>query len=281
MFTPTSDYNQQLLGYLQTWRQLLEQWTAMTAGLPFPTAPFAVPTAPFMPPGGQFMPPFMPPMPPAPGPAVPPAPPAPADYTQQLFGYLQAWRQYLEQMTGASPGSPPTAQPPTAQPPTAAQPTGAAESQPPNHGGNAGPPHPPDVPIPPGDDTGSKTVPGSNVPKESNPTWPPPLLDIQPSSYGGSQVVSIGFDPASPYGPFGHGPGEPEVLNPPDYDFGYQFDGPRRRTAAGPAVASVGPAHMTEEAIQLPIMGTPFRTAIERAQAASAKISEVRETPSP
>jgi hypothetical protein len=30
-------------------------------------------------------------------------PPSPADYTQQLFGYLQAWRQYLEQATGATP----------------------------------------------------------------------------------------------------------------------------------------------------------------------------------
>ncbi len=111
MTTSPLDYNQQLLAYLQAWRQLLEQSMTM-AGTPFAVAPSAMPAVP---PGMPFMPP-MPPMPPAA--PVPPVPPSPADYTQQLFGYLQAWRQYLEQVTGAAPGllQPPFLQPPTSQP---------------------------------------------------------------------------------------------------------------------------------------------------------------------
>ncbi|GAB4972236.1 hypothetical protein MAHJHV57_50230 [Mycobacterium avium subsp. hominissuis] len=34
MFGPTTDYNQQLLAYLQAWRELLERWTAMCAATP-------------------------------------------------------------------------------------------------------------------------------------------------------------------------------------------------------------------------------------------------------
>ena len=120
MFTSTPDYSQHMFAYLQAWRQMMEQWAAMTAGFPFPTAPPAWPTVPFMPTGGQLnrrTAPFTPPMPPfapqTPAASAPPAtlgPPAPADYTQQLFNYLQAWRQYLEQMADASV-SPPAQQP--------------------------------------------------------------------------------------------------------------------------------------------------------------------------
>ena len=86
--TSPLDYNQHLLAYLQAWRQLLEASAAMTSALPCPAAP-----------GG---------IPPAPSPAPPPAPPPPptgppADYAQQLFSHLQAWRQYLEQSLGTSP----------------------------------------------------------------------------------------------------------------------------------------------------------------------------------
>lgn len=270
MFMPTSDYTQQLFAYLQAWRQLLEQWTGMTAAPPFPTTPFVMPMAPLIPPVGQFTPPsgpvapFMPPPTAAP---VAPTPPAPADYAQQLFGYLAAWRQYLEQMTGATPVSP--------QAPAAQQAAEAADG-----GGTTQNVRPPDVPIPPADDAGSKGGPTDTARKETNPTWPPPLLDIRPGSEIGSQVVSIDLPGAA--GPFERGPGAPEVLSPPEYDFGYQFDGPRRRTTVGPAAASVVPVHATPEpTTQLPITGTPFRSAIERAQAASARISEVRETPSP
>lgn len=276
MFTPTSDYTQQLFAYLQAWRQLLEQWTmGMTAAPPFPTAPFVMPMVPFMPPGGQFMPPavpFMPSampfMPPPTAAPVAPTPPAPADYAQQLFSYLAAWRQYLEQMTGATPVSP---QAPTAQP--------TAESA--DGGGTAQNVRPPNVPIPPADDTGSKGGPTDTARKETNPTWPPKLVDIEPSSYGGSQIVSIDL-PGASSGPFDRGPEAPQVMSPPEYDFGYQFEGPRRRTVAGPAAASVVPVHVTPEPVtHLPITGTPFRSAMERAQSASARTSEVRETPSP
>lgn len=274
MFMPTSDYTQQLFAYLQAWRQLLEQWTGMTAAPPFPTAPFAMPMVPFMPPGGQFMPPavpFMPPgvpfMPPPPAAPVAPAPPAPADYAQQLFSYLAAWRQYLEQAAGAAPVSPPA---PTPQP--------TAESA--DGGGTAQNVRPPDVPIPPADDTGSKGGPTNTARKETNPTWPPPLLDIRPGSEIGSQVISIDLPGAA--GPFERGPETPQVLSPPEYDFGYRFDAPRRTTTVGPAAASIVPVHMTPEApTHLPITGTPFRSAIERAQATLGGPSEVRETPAP
>jgi len=296
MFPPTTDYNQQLFAYLQTWRQLLEQWAAMTAGLPFPTVPSVWPTAPaggqFMPPTAPFMPPMPPFMPPTPTAPAPPMPPAPADYTQQLFSYLQAWRQYLEQMTGARPGP--------------------------------RPPCPPDGPIPPGDDTGSKTIPRSDVSKGSNPPGPPPQLDIQPESPGGSQVVSSDFGQATPLlnlpptsgeyvsefrrpgfdqpSPFGHGLEETQLLNPPDYAFGYR-DRPSAGTLpAGAVVYTAAPeasSHTSESAAQLPV-ASPFSAVMERvepnaspqaapkslfsspgAQVASARIEEAGQTPSP
>jgi hypothetical protein len=111
--TSPIDYNQHLLAYLQAWRQLLEASAAMTSALPFPPGPSGVPPAPPMPP--------MPPMTP-PGTSPPGASP-PTDYTQQLFGYLQAWRQYLEQSIGAAPGT--TTQQPTGSQPTTTQPTGS------------------------------------------------------------------------------------------------------------------------------------------------------------
>ena len=299
MFTPTTDYNRQLLAYLQAWQQLLQQWTAMTPGLPFPTAPSVMPTAPaggqFMPPTVPFMPstvPFMPPMPPtAP---MPPMPPAPADYTQQLFSYLQAWRQYLEQMTGARPGSPSAS---TAQPPTA-QAANALENEPPDDGVNARRSGPPDGPSPPGVDTGSKSIPGSKAPKGSNPTWPT-LMDLPPHDYYKSEISRPGFAQA---GPFDHGPDEPQVLNPPDYAFGYR-DPPRSGTLpAGAVVYTAEPeaSRNTSEAPAQPPVSSPFSAVMERveptaspqvapkslfssagAQVASARIEEAGQTPSP
>jgi hypothetical protein len=100
-----TDQAQQLLAYLQAWRQYLEQSLGvMTPSQPLPPAPWGMPAAP----------------PAAPSPAAasvpvanPPIPPT-ADYTQQLLAYLQAWRQYLEQAMGAAaPGQPyPTIPPP-------------------------------------------------------------------------------------------------------------------------------------------------------------------------
>lgn len=189
MSMPTTDYHQQLLCYLQNWRQLLEQWAAMAAGSPFLTAPPLLPTAPA---GGQFMPPmpfmpFMPPMPMAPpNTAGSPAPPAPADYTQQLFGYLQAWRQYLEQATGASPAWP---QASTARPPTAG----------PGDGGNSGPNRPPTGPTPPGYPSWSTGVPQSDDTRKSD-AIPPKLIDRSPVIPGQSQIAAPQVDlPATPF----------------------------------------------------------------------------------
>jgi hypothetical protein len=293
MFPLTPDYNQQLFAYLQTWRQLLEQWAAMTAGMPFPAPPSAWPTVPFMPGCGQFMPPtrpFMPPMPPfapqtpaAPVPHAAARPPAPADYTQQLFGYLQAWRQYLEEMPGAS-GSP---QAPTAQQPAT---------------GNR-----------PADDTGR----GSNRPS------PPQQVDIQPESPGGSQIVGGEFGQATPLldlpptsgeyvsefqrpgfdqpSPLGYVPDPAQLLNPAEYAFGYRDRSSAGTVPTGTVVYTAGPgaSSATSEAAQLPV-ASPFSALMERVepiaspqaeprslfssasgQVASARIEEAGQSPSP
>jgi hypothetical protein len=176
MSMPTTDYNQQLLHYLQNWRQLLEQWAAMAAGSPFLIAPHMAPG------GGQFMPPmgpfmhFMPPLPMGPptGP-VSPAPPAPADYAQQLFGYLQAWRQYLEQAAGAGPASP--------------------QAGTPAHGdGQSNTAGPPDVPTPPDDTTGSRGVLQSDDHRGSG-VVPPQVIPRAPGKVMQSQLTATNADP--------------------------------------------------------------------------------------
>jgi uncharacterized protein with NAD-binding domain and iron-sulfur cluster len=101
--TPSpTEPDQQLLAYLQTWQKLVEQTMAMMAD-----APTRMPVPPPMVPGVQM-------------PTAPTMPPSPTDYAQQLFGYLQAWRQYLEHATGAAPG---VVQPPPPPPPSPAPPT--------------------------------------------------------------------------------------------------------------------------------------------------------------
>jgi hypothetical protein len=120
--TSPFDYNQHLLAYLQAWRQLLEASAAMTSGLPFPPGPSGMPPTPPMPPM-----PFVPPM--APPGTSPLGASPPTDYTQQLFGYLQAWRQYLEQAIAAAPAQgASTITQPTAGQPTGSQPTGSQSS---------------------------------------------------------------------------------------------------------------------------------------------------------
>jgi hypothetical protein len=142
MTSPSTDYAQQLHAYLQAWRQYLEQ----TVGA-MPPPPYVQPPAWAMsaaPPPAPFMPP---PMPAAAGGST--ATP-PTDYTQQLLAYLQAWRQYLEQTTGAAaaglphppPASPPpvapllqpcpiTTPPPNDPPPDAPPPNGPPRNGPP------------------------------------------------------------------------------------------------------------------------------------------------------
>jgi hypothetical protein len=277
MFPPMPDYNQRMFAYLQAWRQFLEQWAAMMPGPPYPITPSVWPTVPM---GGQFMPPaapFMPPMPPvmaptptASAPPKPPGPPAPADYTQQLFGYLQAWRQYLEQMTGATPGSP--------QASTAQQPA------PPNR---------------PADDSD----------KGSNPPWPPSQLDVQPESPGGSQLSDqanqlIEIPPTSEYrseysrpgvdptNPFGQVPDTAQLLNPPDYAFGYIDRAAPATFPAGSVTYTATPEasrSASEAPVELPV-NSPFSAIMERVEPIASpeagpkslfNLGEAGQTPSP
>jgi hypothetical protein len=117
--TSPIDYNQHLLAYLQAWRQLLEASAAMTSGLGAPPGLSGMPPMPPMP--------FVPPM--APPGTSPLGASPPTDYTQQLFGYLQAWRQYLEQAIAAAPAQgASTITQPTAGQPSGSQPTGSQSS---------------------------------------------------------------------------------------------------------------------------------------------------------
>jgi len=91
MTTPP-DYQQQLATYLGAWRQLLEALTTLATATPLPgVMPGYAPTPVSAPPPQAFS--------------------TSADHTQQMFGYLQAWRRYLEQTAeqtgaGAAPHSP-------------------------------------------------------------------------------------------------------------------------------------------------------------------------------
>jgi hypothetical protein len=270
MFMPAMDYNQQLLAYIQTLRQLLDQWAAMAAGLAYPTATPAMPGAPaggpFMPPAAPFMPPMPPSMPPPAASAPPgrPAPPVPGDYTQQLFGYLQAWRQYLEQMAGTG-----------AQAPQAPQSsTGATDNRPGNDGGTGPLGNAPGG----GNGPGSGNAPRSGATRGSDATPPPPLVlnlppsnaggtqltgttpgqtipslvDLPPTTYTVSQISGPGFDRG---GPFGHTPTEPEVLHAPGNYFGTEATMPPRVPARLPA-----PQHPSG----VTATGTAFQSAIDR-----------------
>lgn len=179
MFTPSPDYLQQLFAYLQAGQQLLQQWTTASGGPQLPANP------------------FMPPNPAAAGypmPAMPlPAQPAP-DYAQQLFGYLQSWRQYLEQMA-------PTPATPAQSSPAAPFFGGPVQATPhPHHGGG------PEIPTRP-DDNGSK----SNVLKDQNagPVPPPEVVAVGPALRNSTQV------PDSK---------RMEILIPPFLDTGNQID---------------------------------------------------------
>ncbi|OBF32593.1 hypothetical protein A5719_28610 [Mycolicibacterium peregrinum] len=192
------DYSQQLYAYLQAWRQFLEPLTAMAAM----AAGMAVPPGPWAGPGGYPIPaPGLPPYPTA-YPAQPPSPPAApvspaqvpaADYTQQLFGYLQGWRQQLEQMTG------------TATPTTYGNDAGTPGRRPvPPDPADAGRTSPPD------------DGPGSLYPRQSTTSSvPPPKFEaMRPANQSGSQV-----------------PGEAPALSP-------QF---QRDSLRQPAVVARGP----------------------------------------
>lgn len=266
------------------------------------------PTPPFMPqppyPAGAYMspPPFMSQPPTA---AAPPMPPASADYTQQLFSYLQAWRQYLEQVTGA-PQQPPAAQASAAQAPTAQPPT----AQPAKDGGTDRPVRPPNVQIPAHHETGSKRLPGSDAATDSNPKFPP-LVYRQPKGMFVSQISDIGSDyPDNLFGPdpdsfadggydptihFNRGPDAPQVKRAAPHENRYQIARPNmmdpdRVVGSGQPGTSEAPAQQAA--------GTPFHSIIARAEhtaspqvaprslystpgTATARVREAGETHSP
>jgi uncharacterized protein with NAD-binding domain and iron-sulfur cluster len=140
MTTPLTDYHQQLLSYLQSWRQLLEQSMTLMRGLTLPTGV----------PGGMPATPFLPPMFSAPATTPPTAGTSPTDYTQQLLASLQSWRQHLEQATGAAVPTPRQYQPPSTQP------VAAATS---NHSAPMPPTRPTDDSLTPDDRYGSQPSP--------------------------------------------------------------------------------------------------------------------------
>lgn len=262
MSTPATDYNQQLLAYLQMLRQLLDQCMAMaTAGMAFPTAPFAMPSPPFMAPGGQFMPPMPPSMPPSMPPPTASAPPAPGDYAQQLFGYLQAWRQYLEQVAGAGPGSG-SAQPPQAQdgPTPPGNGAGAGDDTPHRQSREgSGPTVPPRlVGLPPTNPGGSQLT-ATNVGQAI-----PSLDDLAPTSYTVSQISGPGFDPL---GSFEQGPLDPQMLTAPGNDLGtYMPPPPPFLTGTPIASGVVRPGTLAEQSA-----GSPFQSAIDRLDPAAVQ----------
>ena len=210
MFAPTTDPNW-LLAYLQTWQQLLQQWMALAAGLSAPNAPSGISPMPHMP----FTPPMPPsgPMPGSPTQPSPTIPPAPSDYTQQLFGYLQAWRQQLEQVTGGQPG---VAQPAISQPAGAPQgvPTYANNSQ--TH-----PVRPPNVITPPPDPGGSKgTLGAAEVTREGATSPWPPTYEAVRSLFGSMVPAEVALSPTNPIGAWQQ---RPNALKSPSNPYGSQI----------------------------------------------------------
>ena len=186
MTTSPADHNQQLLAYLAVWQQLLEQTMTLMgglpgmAGLPGMGTPGALPGVPA---GIPFPPPMVP------GTAMPTMPATPNDYAQQLFGYLQSWRQYLEAATGAAPMPPGPVQPPPAQP-------AAAQASTPLLVGGA---HP--TPVSGSDEQEVPPPKGQFLARsegsQSATRFPPDLQDLAPVREGVSQVPGSLFRLAS------------------------------------------------------------------------------------
>jgi uncharacterized protein with NAD-binding domain and iron-sulfur cluster len=212
MTTSPTDHNQQLLAYLQVWQQLLEQTMTMLGGLSGMATPGVMP-------GGSAGMPFVPPM--APGTQPPTAPPSPTQYAQQLFGYLQAWRQYLEHATGATPGP---LQPPTPYPATTQSSTPLAGDPRGHHvpDGRRGEPVPvsgsSEQEVPPGRGEFLARSEGS----QSATRFPPDVQIVAPVSEGVSQV------PQSLYKMVRNPAAQPEERGPGD-----AAGGLARRVASG------------------------------------------------
>lgn len=280
MSMPTSDSSQNMLVYLQAWRQLLEQWMTMATppAMPFmpPAMPFMPPAMPFMPPGIPYMAPAMPFMPPMQPSA--PVPPGPGDYTQELFGYLQAWRQQLEQMTN---GRPAMVRPPTPQS------SNASAGKPVTHSGQV-------VPVPATDVINNPDNPGGpmaeeiviEIPNQSNLTWPP-LEHVAHPNQGGSQgPLSARVGPGRQ---FNRGRDEDSAVRLPQNQFGNQIDRFRRppdtpgpttpaaRPVASPFLSKMG--RVAPGASASPTPKTLYSNAAARSS--SARLRDTGQTPSP
>jgi hypothetical protein len=244
MMPSPSDHGHQLLGYLQAWRQYLEQTVGVMAPSQYPPPP---PPPPFAPP-------------PTPAAAGVPTPTPTTGYTQQLLAYLQAWRQYLEHATGApAPGQ--SYPPPVAPPPVATQPFATAPVAPPPV---ASPPvaTPPVVPPPgawpsgdwpPGDWPPGAWPPGDSPPVgRPRPTpWPPTSQTVEilgpdhTQSAQFSRVHNPQHDPPHPEdAPFSHGgsrygPGSWSIVSEPvaehQQNSAYVATNPATPVASAPA----------------------------------------------
>lgn len=251
MFTPSPDYLQQLFAYLQAGQQLLQQW-AVAGGGPQPVAnPFMPPAVPA---AGQ-------PMSSAPFPAMP-APSAP-DYAQQLFGYLQAWRQYLEQSANAAPTTTPLAAPAPGL-------GGLLQTGPgPHHGGGS------EIPTPPPDPDSTK----SNMLKDdSNGSKLPDPKDLIVAPVMKSQTQAPGSDRE-----------RLEILIPPFMNTGNMIDPlaqqVRGEDTIGSSVRAAAPGSLSDRAT--PRAATAFQKAIDSVDPAMVQpinvpslFSQGSETPS-
>jgi hypothetical protein len=171
------NYTQQQSAYLQAWRQVLEPLMPIPQAMSHPGGAWPMPA----------MPPHLQSEPPAP-PGMPAAPPVAPDYAQQLFSYLQAWRQSLEAMVGSPPVP---AQPSGRQPydtvPSATPPS----STPPGNGGTGY--GRPNVPVPPENPgVGRSSGPAGLYYGESSPKVPPKFNAIPALNETGSQQPGEG-----------------------------------------------------------------------------------------
>lgn len=230
------DQNQQLLGYLQGWRQLLESLAAAASAMAHPASPSGMPP----------MPPY-PPVVPS-GPPTTPAIPVPTDYTQQLFGQLQLWRQHLEQMTGAPPVPAPPSTTPTSENASAI--------------GMGQPGKPSRVPTEPDNPGGGRTsIPMSLYVNRSEPT-PPPRVERAPVNQSGTQV---------PYGLTSTPDHDSLAIRPSNEGGSVRVPGFDRQ----PAVMARGPRTVTGPIFESPQFGAPGRarssTAAHAGPAAAAR----------
>ncbi|TRW84751.1 hypothetical protein FK535_09670 [Mycolicibacterium sp. 018/SC-01/001] len=154
--TSGNDYSQKLQACVTAWQQLVDAVAALAG---------TVPTA-------------------GPVPGIPSIPQVPPDYPQQVTGYLQAWRQYLEQATGAAG---PTHSPPA--PPQHGTATGHRE---PNAGESGSRTTAPGAP-PPSEPADSPPSMGATMkpPGEDSSSVEPPKFMRAPQWQWGGQITDL------------------------------------------------------------------------------------------